>query len=403
MAHFEVYCSNCGSSAEPHQSRCPGCSGLLSFRYDESAIQWDNSRRGMWRYRSMLPVSDPSDIVSLDEGGTPLLRSRTHNSVWFKDETRNPTGSHKDRPLSLALSNAKALRQKLSVVISAGSTGISNAAMSSRAGISSLVFAPRGTPAERLHPVQELGAQVVIVEDEIDAVVSRLAELSRITDGLYDSSTARSSNPYQSEAAKTISYEIVEQLGVPDWVVVPLGGGGTAAAIWRGFRDLQRLGRTETMPRLLGAVAENYNAFALAMDSDATNPDDLIDASIARPPTVLVKVAHVYPPDGVDGLAALKESHGVVRGVSDVDALSAQARFGREEGIYIEPSSAGCLVALDRARAEGIIRPDETVVVLLSGSGFRETFLTIKARPVELPSIRIGDMESTIESAIAHG
>jgi threonine synthase len=401
MSHFEILCSHCGRPAEAGAVRCASCSGALTFEYDDDTVAWDESRRGVWRYRSLLPVADPAHIVSLGEGDTPLLRSRTRPGVSFKDETRNPTGSHKDRALSLSLSQATAQKRTLSVVISAGSTGISNAAMSTRAGIPSLVLAPRGTALERLHPVQELGARVVVVDDDIDSAFVTLQGLAASVEGLNDSSTVRSSNPYQAEAAKTIAYELVEQWGVPNWIVVPMGGGGTAAGIWRGFLDLQRLGRIDTLPRLLGAVAGDYDAFARAMASDVLDPDDAVDPNRSYPPTALAKIAHIYPPDGVEGLHALRASGGTVHAVTDAEAFEAQARFGREEGIFIEPSSAVCLAALDRAIADDTITPEDEVVVLLSGSGFREAFLTLRERPVTPSAFASRELRSLVEAMTA--
>src|SRR4051794_33842176 len=227
----------------------------------------------MWRWWPLLPVDNPDGIVSLGEGGTPLLPSRVLRATSFKDESRNPTGSHKDRPLAVAMTHARALGREVAVVVSAGSTGIANAAMAARAGMRSVAFVPRGTPAERLYPVYALGSTVVVVDDEVDPIVDRLAAMAQDGD-VYVSSTARSSNPYQAEGTKTIAYELAEQGGVPDWVVVPVGGGGTVAGIWRGFRDLQRLGWIDRVPRLLGVVARDYNALEVAFERGLDDPRD---------------------------------------------------------------------------------------------------------------------------------
>jgi threonine synthase len=337
----------------------------------------------MWKYWRRLPVAAPNQIVSLDEGGTPLLASRVSRSVWFKDETRNPTGSHKDRALAVAVSHARSLGRHVSVVVSAGSTGIANAAACARAGIQAVVVVGRGVPDERLYPAFALGARVIELDTDVDTVVERVAELGASGE-VYVSSTARTSNPYQAEGAKTIAYEVADQLmGVPDWLIVPVGGGGTAAAIWRGFRELYELGHIQRLPRLLGVVAAGYDAIARALEEGLDDPGTVFVPGYDPPPTVLVKIAHVYPPDGLESLRAIRDSRGSAIAVSDADALRAQRDVAAREGLFVEPSSAAAVAAFEKARASGMIGPCARVVVLLSGSGFRETFISSRYQPVE--------------------
>jgi threonine synthase len=274
------------------------------------------------------------------------------------------------------------LGRKMSVVVSSGSTGIANAAASARAGIRAVVIVARGVPQERIYPAYALGALIIEVDAEVDTIVERIGELGSRQE-IYVSSTARSSNPYQAEGPKTIAYEIVDQLGAaPDWVVVPVGGGGTVAGVWRGFEELRALGRIDNCPRILGVVARDYDAIARALHDDLADPMAVFGPEYVAPPTILVKIAHVYPPDGVEGLAALRNSGGVARVISETEALAAQRRVAAEEGLYVEPSSAAAVAAYDQAHASGAIGEDETVVVIMSGSGFRETFVSAERQPV---------------------
>jgi threonine synthase len=391
---YTVYCLNCGAAQAPEALRCAVCSGSLAFRYERDFETDAGFPNSMWRYWRLLPVGSPGEVVTLQEGGTPLLASRAHpaRQLWYKDETRNPTGSHKDRALAVALSHAKALGCKTSVVVSSGSTGIANAAASARAGIQAVVVVARGVPEERLYPAYALGAHIIEVDAEVDTIVERVGELGA-SGQIYVSSTARSSNPYQAEGSKTIAYEIVEQLGAPpDWVVVPVGGGGTVAGVWRGFEDLRVLGRIDRCPRILGVVARGYDAIARALHDDLPDPMSVFGPEYVAPPTILVKIAHVYPPDGVEGLAALRDSGGVALVISEPEALEAQRRVAAEEGLYVEPSSAAAVAAYAKADAAGTIAAHETVVVLMSGSGFRETFVSSRRQPLEREVVTVDQM-----------
>jgi threonine synthase len=157
MSHFQKICLDCTAMIEdPAAFHCSDCGGLLGFRYDYGSVSWDERfAASMWRYWRLLPIDDPDAIVTLNEGGTPLLRSRLYpdHRVYLKDELRNPTGSHKDRPLSVAINHALTLGVEVSFVVSTGSTGISNAALASRAGLASVVIMTVGTPAERVYPM----------------------------------------------------------------------------------------------------------------------------------------------------------------------------------------------------------------------------------------------------------
>jgi threonine synthase len=404
---YIVYCLDCGNEQPPGALRCGNCAGSLSFHYERAFDVDPRFSDSMWRYWKYLPVTTPDQIVTLAEGGTPLLRSRAIGTprLWFKDETRNPTGSHKDRALAVAVTHARAIKKPLSVVVSSGSTGISNAAMSARAGIRAVVVVAGDIPDERMYPAFALGATIVQVDSDVDSVIEGVGRLGASGE-VYVSSTARSSNPYQAEGPKTIAYEMVEQLGeVPDWVVVPVGGGGTVAGIWRGFQELLRVGRVERTPHLLGVVAAGYDAIARAMAEQISDPSDVYPKSYVGPSTLLVKIAHVFPPDGVEAVEALRDSGGATIVVDETKALAAQARLGCEEGLYVEPSSAATLAGLERARESSLIDDDAMVVMILSGSGFRESFVSSPRRPLERMVVAIDDMPAVlgvIDGKVAH-
>ena len=409
MSHYQPVCSDCTTTPQdPAALVCPSCNGLLEFRYDYGAVAWDERFKGnMWRYWPLLPVPDPERISTLGEGGTPLLRARAYpgfDRVHLKDETRNPTGSHKDRSLSVGINHGRAVGARASIVISTGSAGISNAALSSRAGMVSVVVMSAGTPPQRLYPMFALGAVLVEVEGEIDTMVEMVTSACR-EQGLYPNTTTRSANPYQSEGNKTVAYEIVDDLGrAPEWVVVPVGGGGTIAGIWRGFRDLEAMGRISALPRMIGVVPRDYNALETALNTGMEEREDLLALPFHdAPPSILVKLAHPYPPDGMDALGAVRASQGFFISVSDAEALNAQSHVGRSEGLYVEPSSGASLAGLARLLESGRIGRKDTVVAVVSGSGYRETFLTMEKRPLQKKSADLEDLPAVLAQAAAAG
>ncbi|HLV57284.1 MAG TPA: pyridoxal-phosphate dependent enzyme [Natronosporangium sp.] len=384
--HYQSYCDLCGRQPAAAAMRCPDCAGPLSFRYDTDRVEWDDRWRGVLRYWRLLPVAAPERAVTLGEGATPLLRSRaaTGPELYFKVETGNPTGSHKDRQICVAMSHAVRVGATVSALVSSGSTGLSNAAYAARAGLRSVVCMTQGVPEERVYPVFALGSQIVEVTGPVDELIELLARLTAKL-GVYHSTTARSCNPYQAEGAKTIAYEIVEDLGrVPQWVVVPAGGGGTLAAVARGFAELREAGLTDRVPRMVGAVSARFDALARAHATGLRTQRELERLPDPGGPatSVQAKLAHIHPPDGADALAAVAATDGLFIAVSDSEALAAQAHLGAAEGIYVEPSSGTGVAASQRLLAEGDVTAADTVVVVLCGSGFRETGLTMAHRPM---------------------
>lgn len=342
---------------------------------DPSPAGWippPGSHGAFWRWSPLLPRAGEFAPVSLGEGGTPLLASRRWNGVWWKDEGRNPTGSHKDRALSLAAAEALAAGARHLAVVSAGSTGLSCAAYAARAGLSAIVLFARGTANHRLVPLQALGATLVEVAADIDAAIAALSAMDG-RHGVRVGSTTRSANAIQAVAGRTIAYEIVADLGhAPDRIVVPVGGGGTIAAIHDGFVQLQEMGVVGRLPQLVAVVPETYDTLARALAEGTPDSAFLSLPSPAGGPTLLDKLAHDHPPDGLHALAALRESGGRVLTVSDRDALDAVGRLGAAEGLFVEPSSAVAMVALEHLTAEGVLDTG-TTVALACGHGFRET------------------------------
>ncbi len=361
-------------------------------------MQGTDGERSMWRYRPMLPEMDHPP-VSLGEGLTPLVASRLLPGIklLWKDETRNPTGSHKDRALSLAASHARAVGARTMVVVSAGSTGLSNAAYAARAGLRSVAVMSAGVPRERTYPLHALGSRLVAVDAGIDELIATVNGLAG-RGGIYVASTTQAANPVQAEAARTIAFELVDDLGdAPDILVVPVGGGGTIAAMHRGFVQLREAGRITRLPRLIAVVPSRYDALKTALDSGIESAADFFALPAPRGgSTVLNKIAHDHAPDAIAALRALRESNGAVRSFDDREAIAAVARIGAADGLYLEPSSAIVLPALEAMLRDGTIDASHTVVALACGSGFRETSVMLDAEPLAVETATLADLPKTL-------
>lgn len=396
---YRIVCLACQTRHSSHDATCcAACSGPLGFQYDPAPAAPDNAFSGMWRWWRHLPIDRPDAPVTLGEGSTPLLESRLCPQVRlaWKDESRNPTGSHKDRAMALALTRGRSQNARRTLVVSAGSTGLSNAAYSARAGLPSITLVGSGTPRERLQPLQAYGTRLVEVAAGIDDVIEAARQLAGV-DGTLVCSTTRTSNPYQAEAAKTISYEIAEADGVPDWFIVPVGGGGTVSAVLRGFQDWMGTGRSDRLPRIAAVVPASYDALKVAWDRGIQGAD----AFAALPyrddvPTILSKLSHPHPPDGLEALEAVRASGGVVIAVSDAAGLDAVGRVAAADGLYLEPSACVCLPALERLIAEGTVRAGGRVVALACGGGHRETFVLARQETVRPERAKLAELRNML-------
>jgi threonine synthase len=389
VPRFRVTCETCDREIPPDRAvrRCPSCAGKLTFAYALDGVVWPPTGGGMWAYRQLLPLVDPANEISLGEGDTPLLRAHGDWGcrLYWKNEGLNPTGSQKARALALAISRAREVKALRVVIASTGSAAVAAAAYCARAGLPCLVLVPRGTPRERLAPITLLGARVVEFQGTFLQIEALLDTLEH-DPGWYDATTRRVANPFQAEAPKTIAYEIVAQLGrVPDWVVVPVGGGATLFGIWRGFQDLLRAGRITRVPRLAGVQPTQFNTLERALAQGLRTAAELeLIAMDETVDTVLRNLKHGIPPDAPDALRALRDSGGIAVSVTDEAACLAQARIGREEGIVCEPSAAASASAVEALTRAGRLARSDTVVCLLTGSGFRETGGLPPAAPVPL-------------------
>ncbi len=327
----------------------------------------------MWRYHDRLTVVDGCTPVSLGEGLTPLLRSRATPpgmTLFYKNETLNPTGSQKDRALSVSITKAVQLGHETVMLYSDGSTALASAAYAARAGLRSLTVVARGTPGYRLLPLVFFNSTVLEYQGSASEALAWTSKACRALN-LYETTTCRSANPYGAEGVKTISYEIAEQLGdAPSWMVVPVGGGGTLCGIWKGFRELYERGEISKCPRMAAVLPSGYGMLERAMINRVTDEAVFRAMTLQNPPaTIQAKTAMAFPPDGLETIQAIKESDGLFFYASDKQALWGQELLGRE-GIFAEPSAAAVVAAIEALGERGL--SEGHVVALVTGSGYRE-------------------------------
>jgi threonine synthase len=405
----EVYCARCGRAYPLNQplQRCPHCRGLIFFRYPQlTEITWNEQPRSLWRFHELLPVPPDAELVTLDEGNTPLIRSRLGEEVnlFWKAEFLNPTGSIKDRAMTVGLSMAKYLGFRVAMNASTGSAGLATAAYSARAGMRCVIAVPADAALERVAPILTHGATVFALDGTIQDALDFIEEACQKFHG-FESTTHRPNNPYQNEGTKTIAFELWEQLGrAPDWVIVPRGSGGSLSAIWRGFQELKAMGRCRSIPHMAAAEVGHLNALQQALAKGLATEEELrqlartLDESI---PTVAVKLAHAFAVDGEEALVAIRDSEGTALGLSDDEIMAALNQIARSDGLLPEPSSAITFAAYLRLREKGQIRPGETVVAVLTGSGFRELPVINRFQPPKLPCLSLRQAWRKLEQVLA--
>ncbi|GAB7388959.1 threonine synthase [Bacillaceae bacterium] len=330
---------------------------------------------GIWKYRELLPVASDVQAVTLGEGETPLLRAERlqhfvqHERLFIKNETVNPTLSFKDRPLSVALTVARQFRLPGVVTASTGNTGVAAAAYAAKAGIPCKIFVPRGTPREKCVTMEMHGAALIEVAGTFSDAYQK-AEQEAQVDGWFNL-TSTFLNPYAIEGDKTLAYEIYFQLGfVPDWIVIPIGAGPLLVACYKGFKEMRIAGECAKLPRMVGVQAKNCAPIVRAFEEQAAEvkpwgQPETIASGIADPLTT-------YPQDGTRTLRTIRESGGCAIGVPDESIKRYRKLLAETEGVFAEPAAVTSVAAVEELKNAGRIRPEESVVCVVTGHGLKD-------------------------------
>jgi len=393
-------CIGCGEtfSAETSACRCPRCGDLLDIVYDYGEVnprllkeKWLERRTGVWKYKELMPLQ-PSNPVTLGEGGTTLhscgrlVKALGMKNLYAKNEGENPTGSFKDRGMTVGVNKALELGMKTTACASTGNTSASLSAYAAKAGLGCVVLLPAGKIASgKLAQAIAHGAKVIAVRGNFDEALVLVQNLCQ----KYSLYLLNSINPFRLEGQKTIAYEVYEQLGsiVPDTLIVPVGNAGNISAIWKGFSELKKLGVVDEAPRMVGVQAEGASPFASMI---LENREDLVPVS--DPKTIATAIRIGAPVNWKKALRAVKESDGTVVTVTDAEIVEAQKSLARSEGLFVEPASAASVAGLKKLIERGDVSATESVVCVLTGHGLKDPEIVSKyyEKPVEIEN----DVES---------
>ncbi len=397
VARFAFVCSECRARYDEGAVRyvCPACArgqvrggatrGVLQVELASLPRTFpargfaDPEALGEW-----LPLASPASLPPLPVGGTPLLpvprlrQALAMPRLWLKDDSRNPSGSAKDRASLLVVAKAREYGYDTVACASTGNAASALACLAAAAGLRAVVFVPATAPQAKLVQIAAYGARLVAVAGSYDdAFEECLAACERF--GWYNRNTAF--NPFTIEGKKTAALEIAQQLAParPEVAVVPAGDGVIVAGLAKGFADLVHAGLLAAPPRLLAVQPEGSAAIARALRSGAAEVAPHPGAS-----SVADSLVVVAPRNGALALAAVRASGGGAVTVSDDAILAAIGRLAAATGVFAEPAAAAALAGLEAALAEGLVQRDECAVLLITGSGLKD--IPTAARGVRPPA-----------------
>jgi threonine synthase len=340
----------------------------------KGAHQW---RGVIDEYRSWLPVTDQTPVITLREGGTPLvyacvLSEMLGNEIWLKVEGANPTGSFKDRGMTMAISKAAEDGAKAVICASTGNTSASAAAYATKAGMKPVVLVPQGKIAMgKLAQAIAHGATLLQVKGNFDDCLTLARQLSEN----YPVALVNSVNPYRIEGQKTAAFEVVDMLGAaPDIHVMPVGNAGNITAYWKGYQEYRKAGASRNLPMMWGFQAAG--AAPIVKNKIIKNPETIATA---------IRIGN--PASWDQAVAAQVGSKGLIDSVTDKEILSAYRLVAAKEGVFVEPSSAAGIAGLIKKKAQKKLPKGKTIVVTVTGNGLKDVqwVLNSAGKPIIIP------------------
>lgn len=401
MVTYEIRCIECGESHDPSRPAyaCPSCGNLLEAVIDENEAAQGLAEGGfqdrplsVWRYREAIPVDDISKVASLREGGTQLIRCRRLgeelglDSLWIKFDGTNPTGSFKDRGMTVGVTKALELGMTTVACASTGNTSASLAAYAALADLDCVVLIPEGNVAlGKLAQAMMHGADVLSVKGNFDQALDMVMRASEEL-GMY---VLNSVNPFRIEGQKTAAYEVCDQLkGVtPEVLYIPVGNGGNSAAYWKGFKEYDSMDLTSGCPMIRGIQAEGAAPIA-SMFEEGTDEMSPVD----EPDTVATAIRIGNPANWKKTVRAIRESGGHASTVTDEQILEAQKFMAQLEGVFPEPAGAAGLAGLIKDVEEDLVDRSAVTVCVSTGHGLKDPDTAIRQ------SARPRTVEATVEA-----
>ncbi|BCS89575.1 threonine synthase [Pseudodesulfovibrio sediminis] len=373
---------------------CPdhGNEGILDVEYDYEMIRQSISPRllannkmcNQWRYRAILPVLPDTPAPPLSVGWTPLYnasrlgRTMGLSSLWVKDDSRQPTGSLKDRASALAVMKAREAGASVITTASTGNAAAALAGMCAADGMPCVIFVPQTAPRAKVAQLLAYGAHVFLVEGSYDDAFELCLEAAAEF-GWYNRNTGF--NPYMAEGKKTVAYEICEQLDwqCPDRVFVGVGDGCIISALHKGFFDMLRLGWINKLPKLMGVQSTGSDFMYQAWKAQA----DPVTFPPIKANTLADSISAGLPRDRRKAMNSVSQTDGAFLRVSDDAILKAIPELAQTTGVFAEPAGATPLAGLHAAMADGLIETNEKVVLLVTGSGLKDVDATIRTCSTE--------------------
>ena len=319
-------------------------------------------------YRRWLPVSDKTPVITLREGATPLIpapliseRIGRKVKVFLKYDGLNPTGSFKDRGMTMAISKAKEEGSEAVICASTGNTSAAAAAYARRGGMRAFVLIPDGYVAQgKLAQALLYGAEVIAIQGNFDRALAIVQDMA----SKYPITLVNSVNPYRLQGQKTAAFEVIEALGeAPDWLCIPVGNAGNISAYWMGFNEYKAAGRSRKLPRMMGFQASGSAPLVLGH-------------SVDQPDTIATAIRIGNPVNRDKALKVKAESGGDFMAVTDAEIIDAYKLLGSGEGVFCEPASAASVAGLLKRREE--VPPGATVVCVLTGNGLKDPTTAIE-------------------------
>ena len=392
-------CVGCGKEypVKPFQYQCTTCKSNLDVQYNYELIKeiWSVEDlkqfpyQSLWRYHPLLPVENPPDNLSMRSGGTPLIsfpNLRTDAgkiNLYIKDDTRNPSGSLKDRATEVGIRHADELGKDTIVAASTGNAAASLAALAAYYEKKAVILAPASAPPAKLTQILQYGAVLYMVDGNYDDAFD-LSMLVAEANDWYSRSTGI--NPVLAEGKKTVGLEIAEQLNwqVPNKIFVPTGDGCIIAGIYKAFLDLVRLGWISNLPQLIAVQAEGSPAIVNALISNkpmvAVQSDTIADS-----------ISVDLPRDGEKAIQAVQKTKGFGITVSDDEILVAQNRLARNTGVFAEPAASAAFAGFLKAMKRGTIQEGDSIVILASGTGLKD--IPAAQEKIDIPKAQPATLE----------
>ena len=319
-------------------------------------------------YKPWLPVTKKTPIITLKEGATPLIEVKSIADrigkgvkVYAKYDGLNPTGSFKDRGMTMAISKAKESGCEAVICASTGNTSASAAAYAKRGGMRAFVIIPDGYVAQgKLAQALVYGAEVLAIKGNFDKALDIVRELSN----KYPITLVNSVNPYRLQGQKTAAFEIIENLGnAPDWLCIPMGNAGNISAYWMGFQEYFKANKSKQLPRMMGFQAKGSAP--------------LVEGKIIEnPETIATAIRIGNPVNKEKAILARESSNGKFSSVTDLEIINAYKILGKEEGIFCEPASAASIAGLLKSKDD--VPKNSTIVCVLTGNGLKDPDCAIK-------------------------